>query len=265
MVHRWLVLVLTLAWLLPPTAAPGQAVEEEETESHDSSAAKPVQRDPEPDPAAVAERIVSRTNAFRHKEGRRPVEVEPKLMATARDFAHFMARTDKYGHTADGRGTMARTKQHGYEPCLIAENIAYQHSPAEVSTEALARRFSEGWQHSPGHRKNMLNPAATETGVGVARSEQTGYYYAVQLVGRPISQQIEFAITNTSDAVIQYAIGGRTLPLPPRSTRTHQRCQPAEVTFKWPNQQQRTTVQAQNRDRYTIVQGGSGTFRVRKG
>jgi hypothetical protein len=66
MVHRWLVLVLALTWLLLPTAAPGQAVEEEETESHTSSAAKPVQRAPALDLAAVAERILSRTNAFRH-------------------------------------------------------------------------------------------------------------------------------------------------------------------------------------------------------
>jgi uncharacterized protein YkwD len=42
----------------------------------------------------------------------------------------------------------------------------------------------EGWKRSPGHRRNLLAREATQTGVAVARSDQ-GYYYAVQLFGRP--------------------------------------------------------------------------------
>jgi hypothetical protein len=51
-------------------------------------------------------------------------------------------------------------------------------------------------------RKNLLNPAVTETGVAVAQSEQTGTYDTGQLFGRAKSQQIAFQITNTSDLAI---------------------------------------------------------------
>ena len=44
----------------------------------------------------------------------------------------------------------------------------------------------------------MLDADATETGISVARSEHTGYYYAVQMFGRPKSDAIEFQISNRS-------------------------------------------------------------------
>ena len=109
----------------------------------------------------------------------------------------------------------------------------------------------------------MLGPDVTETGVAVAQSKQTGYVYAVQMFGRPRSKRIEFQITNRSNAVIAYALGGRTLPLPPRHTRTHQRCRSAELTFQWPDKQEDTTVYPNNGDRYTIVREDAEQFRIK--
>jgi uncharacterized protein YkwD len=263
MVHRRLLLVvLALGWILVPTLVPAQAAEMRTTESSPPRADQPATEEQSPDLADAVQRIISRTNAFRQQEGRSPVPTNPQLMATVRDFATFMARTGQYGHTADGQSPEARAKAHGYDACLIAENIAYQLNPAGFTTEALAEGFFEGWQHSPDHRKNLLDPAVTETGVGVARSEQTGAYFAVQLFGRPKSQQIEFQITNTSDLAIQYTIDGQTLPLPPQSTRTHQQCRPAEVTFRWPETQERKTVNPNHGDHYTVVRGDAGQFRL---
>jgi hypothetical protein len=102
----------------------------------------------------------------------------------------------------------------------------------------------------------VLDPAVTETGVGIAQSQQTGAYYAVQLFGRPMSQQIAFQLTNYTDATITYAVDGQVFPLPPRTTRTHQQCRPPEVTFEWPGTPEPTTVHPSHRDRYTIVAGG---------
>ena len=45
----------------------------------------------------------------------------------------------------------------------------------------------------------MLEPAVIQTGVAIAQSEKSGYYYAVQLVGRPRSLLNEFSIRNESD------------------------------------------------------------------
>jgi uncharacterized protein YkwD len=235
-------LVLTLGWLLPSTTG-----------------AQP------PDLAEAVQRLISRVNAFRQHEGRSPVAINPQLSTTAQDFATFMAHTGQFSHAADGQTPEVRAQAHGYDPCLIAENIAYQHNSAGFTTEALAQGFFEGWQRSPEHRENLLDPAVTETGVGAARSAETGAYYAVQLFGRPKSQQIVLQITNTSHQAIPYTVDGQTMSLPPQSTRTHQQCRPAEVTFRWPGTQEPKTVHAGHGGRYTIVPGGAGTFRLEPG
>jgi uncharacterized protein YkwD len=254
MVHRWVLLVgLALGWLLVPAVISAQAAQTRTS------------GDQSPDLADVVERLISRTNAFRQQEGLPPVAPNPQLSATAQDSATFMARTGQLSHTADGQSPEARAKAHGYDPCLIAENIASQHNPAGFPTEALAEGFVQGWQHSPDHRKHLLDPAVTETGVGVAQREQTGAYYAVQLFGRPMSQRIEFQTTNHTDATITYAIDGQTFPLPPRTTRTHQQCRPPEVTFQWPGTQEQKTVHPNHGDRYTIVRGDAGALRVEPG
>jgi uncharacterized protein YkwD len=265
MLTRRLLLACTLVGgLLFPAAASSQTVEETAVDTARPPAAKPRQDDKQPDLAAVAQGIMRRTNAFRQAEGRQPVTPHPQLMQTARDFARFMARTDRYGHTADGRRPAERARQHGYTYCIVSENIATSYSSTGSTTETLAERFTQGWQHSPGHRKNMLDPDVTETGVAVARSPQSGYYYAVQMFGRPRTQQLTFQIANRSNTSVEYTIGENTLPLPPRATRTHQRCRPAEVTLQWPDTQEQTTVQPQDGSRYTIVQEDTGTFRLRR-
>jgi uncharacterized protein YkwD len=122
--------------------------------------------------------VVNLTNEFRTREGRGTLILAPKLDETAQDFAEFMARTDKYGHAADGKQPAARAKQHGYDPCIVAENIAYQYRSAGFSTQELAHGFVQGWMDSPGHRKNMLDADVTETAVAIAQSGKSGYYYA---------------------------------------------------------------------------------------
>ena len=92
-----------------------------------------------------------------------------------------MAATDMYGHEADGRQPWDRVRTQGYDYCEVAENIAYAWRTNGFSPEQLVNEFVQGWEHSPEHRKNMLNPDLTEIGVAVARSPDTGLYYAVQI------------------------------------------------------------------------------------
>jgi uncharacterized protein YkwD len=137
-----------------------------------------------PDLDAVEQLIVEATNEFRRGEGLRTVTTSPVLARTVRDFADFIARTDRYGHEADGKQPSDRARAHGYDYCLVSENIAYQYNSAGFRTAALARDFVEGWKQSPQHRKNMLEPDAVDTAVAVARSDRSGKYYAVQMFGR---------------------------------------------------------------------------------
>jgi uncharacterized protein YkwD len=264
MVMRWLGVMLVLGCCLLPTAATGQGVDINEVESKTISPTTPTHGATSPELANTIQDIINATNRFRQVEGLREVKPNPQLMAAAHDFATFMARTGTYGHSADGRSPAERAKQHGYDPCIISENIAYQYRTSGFTSAELARALFEGWKHSSDHRKNMLDPAVTETGVGVARSERTGYYYAVQMFGHPTTEMMEFQITNQTDTPISYTMDGHTFPLPPRSTRTHQQCQPAEIIVHWPGTQEQITVRPQHEDQYTIVQEANGRFTVQK-
>src|SRR5262249_42939619 len=97
----------------------------------------------------VAAAIVEQTNVFRKEQKRSEVEVSRELTKAARDFAVFVARTARYGHTADGRRLADRVKKQGYDYCIVLENIAYQYSSREFDTAVLARAFVEAWEDSP--------------------------------------------------------------------------------------------------------------------
>jgi uncharacterized protein YkwD len=184
------------------------------------------------DTAEAARRVIVATNEFRRQEKLLPTGPAPQLASAARYFADFMARTGKYGHSADGSEPTARAKRFGYAYCIVAENIASIFSSRATATEELADRLFKGWQNSPGHRENMLNPNVTETAVAVAHSANTDRYYAVQLFGRPISQSIEFKVANRTGVTVEYALDGQTFQLPPRATSTHQVCKRGVLEFR---------------------------------
>jgi uncharacterized protein YkwD len=216
-----------------------------------------------PDLKQVSDLIVEQTNHFRKEQGRGPLKVNDKLTEAAQYFADYLARTNKFSHTADGNHPWDRVKKYGYTYCLVAENIADAYESAGFQTEQLMREFMNGWEHSPGHRKNLLDPDVTEIGVAVAHSAETGYYYAVQDFGRPQSDRLEFSVTNDADATVKYRIESRTFPLPPGYTRTHEMCRPAPVTFRWSNADG-PTLRPAGGDHLDVVRSSDGKFAVKK-
>jgi uncharacterized protein YkwD len=175
------------------------------------------------------DRIVERTNELRKAAKLEPLLVSETLGRAAQAFANFMARTNRYGHMADGRRPSTRTSAQGYESCLIAENIAYLYGSEPRNTdEEVASRFVAGWEESAPHRQNMLNPHLVEMGIAVARSEDTGTYFAVQVFGRPASLATHFEIENKSGDEVEYTIDDESFTLPPRFRRVHERCMPSE-------------------------------------
>ena len=107
----------------------------------------------------------------------------------------------------------------------------------------------------------MLNPHVTQTGVAVARSEETGRYYAVQMFGRPRSAQIEFQIVNESQATVRYKLGDSTYRLPTRYTRTHLRCRPTELIFRRP-QAKHVRFQPEDGDTFVISDSQDEGYQV---
>jgi uncharacterized protein YkwD len=256
---KWLLLI---PCLLLSGVSLGQVSEENAGVRIEPQPNQSVKPESSPDLAEAAADIVKRTNDFRRDQDRETLDVNPKLEETARYFADFMARTDRYGHRADGKSPAERASHHGYDFCMISENIAYQFSSAGFATEELVKTAVEGWKQSPGHRKNMLDPAVTEIGVALAYGEQSGNYYAVQMFGRPQSMTIEFKVANNADVTVDYRIGDQTFPLPPRAIRTHRQCRASELSFQGPGGQGSKTVQPNDGDRYSIERDDAGQLRL---
>lgn len=212
-----------------------------------------------PDLAAVEKLVLHRTNEFRREQGLGALEGDPRLARTARYFAEYMARTDRYGHHADGAEPAERATRHGYEWCQVSENVAYQYTSATFGTTELAERYVGGWKRSPGHRKNMLDRADVHGAAAVARSAKTGRYYAVQMFGRPKSMSVEFRVTNRTRETVGYRVADRAYALEPRSTRIHQQCASDEVTLgSAPGAGGRKSARPQDGDRLEIVREAGG-------
>lgn len=86
-------------------------------------------------------------------------QLEIAAIGHARDMAdnHYFNHTSKDGRSMEDRVVLAGYTFKGYRSFAVGENIAQgQMSIAEVM---------QGWFNSPGHCKNLMNPAFKEVGV----------------------------------------------------------------------------------------------------
>ena len=188
------------------------------------------------------------------------------------DVAPLLKHAQRAARNLDRQGlrwagafsSLQRAREHGYDYCLVLENIASLYSSEGFGTEELADRVMKGWKRSPGHRANMLDAEVTDIGVAIAQSEKSRTYYAVQLFGRPHSKRIEFRVANSSPVAVDYDLNGLAYTLPPRSTRTHQECRAVRLTMRLPGERQSTTVQPGDGDRYEIERLGP-RYRLKRG
>jgi len=263
-------LLVTTAMLLAccqVSSSFAQTVDEEQSETIDIASPEFPVTDENLDRDKVATLIVEQTNEIRTQHDRSPLKVNDQLREAAEYFANYMATHDKYGHTADGQRPADRAAKHDYDYCIVAENIAYQYSSRAFTEDELSERFVEAWEHSPKHYQNMIDQDLMEIGAAVARSKKSGYYYAVQLFGRPKSAAIHFEIANRTDETVEYECDGQRLPLPPRYVRVHEECRPSEITFYFPSadkaDQSKKTVKPKDGDALVIVRSDD-KFEVRE-
>jgi uncharacterized protein YkwD len=187
----------------------------------------------EPVESWAEEDILDQTNAFRAEHGRGPVRENSILTEDARAFAAYLARTGGFDHEADGRTPGQRAEAAGYDYCEVAENLAYAEDAAAFRERDLATDLMRGWEASPGHRRNLLDPDVVEIGVGVARAPgRTPHYVAVQEFGRPAAMRYAFKVTNRTGLAVSYAFEGRTWRIEPGTTITHRPCAPGELVFQ---------------------------------
>jgi Cysteine-rich secretory protein family len=219
-----------------------------------------------PDIAKTELAIIELTNEFRSQQRLAPVKPNPALTAAARAFAKFLAASDMFSHTADGRQPADRVKAAGYRYCRTAENLALNLDSRGFEAAQLARDAVEGWKHSPGHRKNLEAPHVTEIGVGIAKSKTEEKYLSVQLFGRPASLQYTFKIMNEAGVAVSYSHNGKTQTVGPRIIVTHTACDPGEISFERASTQPARNLgvrfPTRNGDTFTLIAAPGSGVRV---
>ena len=133
-------------------------------------------------------------NKYRKEQGQTEFKWDGDLAQLARAHSTDMAKNNYYSHmNRAGNDPSARARKAGYScnnprSIGIAENIhvLYGHSstlygqPYEWETqERMIQRFVADWVGSPGHRRNILDPRYTRTGIGVAFGNYNGIRNAI--------------------------------------------------------------------------------------
>lgn len=118
-------------------------------------------------------------NAYRVQNGLTPLEIDLQLTKAAKRHSADLSRNDRISHRgSDGTDPWNRVRDTGYKPRLAAENVGVgQRSFAEVL---------QGWKESPGHKKNLLLPDATQMGIAlVVRPETRNKTFWTLVLGTP--------------------------------------------------------------------------------
>ena len=193
-----------------------------------------------PDLPKAEAAIIEQTNAFRAANALGTLKPDPQLARAARVYAQYLAGTTIFSHEADGRRPADRIQLAGYKACSSAENLARLGHSNGFETVQLATMNVEGWQNSPGHRRNMLMAGATETGVAIvkarvapaAEERKLETYIAVQLLARPEALKFEFRVENDTGRTVSYALGAEKKQIEPRYRVTHTLCDAAELAIE---------------------------------
>lgn len=185
-----------------------------------------------PDIPATEAAIIQMTNAFRAENKLAPVRQNPQLAAAARAYAKKLTGYEGLSHTADGTTPSQRVAGAGYRFCQVGENLASILDSRGFSASDYARRAVEGWEQSPGHRKNMLLPYVIETGVAVVRAPDSDpKYIAVQLFARPEATRYSFKIMNQAPQPVAYWFNDKADKIEPHEIITHTTCTPGAIAF----------------------------------
>ena len=115
---------------------------------------------PAPTTAREAQQILDLVNRERTSRGLRPVRLQAQLNSAAQAHSADQARSSAIYHThpRTGAGPGDRISATGYSFSTWGENVA--------AGQQTAAAVMQAWMNSPGHCRNILNPAFTELGVG---------------------------------------------------------------------------------------------------
>jgi uncharacterized protein YkwD len=103
-------------------------------------------------------------NQQRRAKSLAPLRSNTRLQSAATRFSLQMVRQQFFDHTApDGTTFDKRIVAAGYSSfAALAENIAWGSGP-----QATPAQIVNGWMHSPGHRRNILDATLRDIGIGI--------------------------------------------------------------------------------------------------
>ena len=121
--------------------------------------------------------LLDATNRERAAAGLQSLKWDDALAAAAREHVQLMVRENVLSHQLPGEPSLEqRVAQAGAKYAMVAENVAIGPNPEEIH---------DGWMHSPGHRRNILNAQLTAIGIAVTRG--TNGLFAVQDFSRQVA------------------------------------------------------------------------------
>jgi len=141
-----------------------------------------------PEPASPAEaraRLLARVNALREGAGVPVVQPDVRLDAVAQAYADRMATQRFFAHVSpDGDALPDRLEQAGYPYQAAGENLGMASGPLAAHAAI---------EESPGHRKNLLDPAFERVGFGLARQPGDGgsEVLVVELLATPAKSGVD--------------------------------------------------------------------------
>jgi uncharacterized protein YkwD len=119
--------------------------------------------------------VLDAINDLRRSQGLRPLRLNPKLAAAARQQSISLAENGVFQHASlDGTPFSKRIEalyaRNGKRVWSVGENLAWA-APGLSASKALRL-----WLASPPHRENLLSPAWREIGLGAVHGYAGGFY-----------------------------------------------------------------------------------------
>ncbi|MGE5530336.1 MAG: CAP domain-containing protein [Patescibacteria group bacterium] len=119
--------------------------------------------------------IYQQVNAERAKVGLAALQIDYRLVQTARAKSQDMIRHNYFSHQSPTLGSPFDQ--------MRAAGITYRMAGENIAGNSSAAGAMQAWMNSPGHRANILNAGYTHIGIGVAVGGPYGKMLTQQFIG----------------------------------------------------------------------------------
>ncbi|MDN5346507.1 MAG: hypothetical protein PWP65_71 [Clostridia bacterium] len=137
--------------------------------------------EPQPQPQLAQElteeerQMIDLVNAERVKAGLKPLQVDMRLVVTARAKSRDMVVNNYFGHQSSTLGSPFDQ--------MRKAGIAYRYAGENLAGAPSVTSAHKSLMNSPGHRANILNPNFTHIGIGIVSGGPYGKMFTQHFIG----------------------------------------------------------------------------------